>query len=149
MRYIFYGMIALLIAIQYPLWLGKGGLLHVYQMDKEVEEQQKLNRDLENRNNKLAGDVNDLRQGTRAVEERARIEHGMVKDNETMIQIVQSDEELPKSTTRPKVEKKVDGQKSSGVAKEVSAVKETSAANLKPKSTVAPDKASAAEKVLQ
>jgi len=106
LRYIVYGLLGLLIAIQYPLWIGKGGLLHVYQMDKEVQAHQAKNSQLENRNNKLAGDVNDLRQGTRAVEERARIEHGMVKENETMIQIVQTDEELPKAVTKPKPEKK-------------------------------------------
>ena len=44
----------------------------------------------------IAGDVDDLRQGTRAVEERARIEHGMVKENETLVQILQSDESAPK-----------------------------------------------------
>ena len=106
MRYIVYGLLVLLIAIQYPLWIGKGGWLHVYQMDKEVQAQQQKNQELEKRNSKIAGDVNDLRQGTRAVEERARIEHGMVKENETMVQIVQNDEELPKPIIKPKTEKK-------------------------------------------
>ena len=96
MRYIFYTLAALLIAIQYPLWIGKGGLLSVYQLDKEVKEQQNKNIELEKRNAKIAGDVDDLRQGTRAVEERARIEHGMVKENETLVQILQSDESVPK-----------------------------------------------------
>ena len=111
MRYIVYGLLALLIAIQYPLWIGKGGWLHVYQMDKEVQSQQQKNQELEKRNKKLAGDVNDLRQGTRAVEERARIEHGMVKESETMVQIVQTDEELPKPITKPKAEKKEEAPK--------------------------------------
>jgi cell division protein FtsB len=108
LRYIVYGLLVLLIAIQYPLWIGKGGWLHVYQMDKEVQAQQQKNQELEKRNSKIAGDVNDLRQGTRAVEERARIEHGMVKENETMVQIVQNDEELPKPIIKPKTEKKED-----------------------------------------
>ena len=111
MRYIVYGLLALLIAIQYPLWIGKGGWLHVYQMDKEVQSQQQKNQELEKRNKKLAGDVNDLRQGTRAVEERARIEHGMAKESETMVQIVQNDEELPKPITKPKAEKKEEAPK--------------------------------------
>ena len=72
------------------------GLLSVYQLDKEVKEQQNKNLELEKRNAKIAGDVDDLRQGTRAVEERARIEHGMVKENETLVQILQSDESAPK-----------------------------------------------------
>ena len=80
-------------------------------MDKEVQSQQQKNQELEKRNKKLAGDVNDLRQGTRAVEERARIEHGMVKESETMVQIVQNDEELPKPITKPKAEKKEEAPK--------------------------------------
>ncbi len=129
MRYIVYGLLGLLIAIQYPLWIGKGGWLHVYQMDKEVQAQQVKNSQLENRNNKLAGDVNDLRQGTRAVEERARIEHGMVKENETMVQVVQSDEELPKPAIKPKSEKKAEDSKAASTSKETKVSKANSESN--------------------
>lgn len=87
-RIIVYGLLILLAAIQYPLWLGKGGWLHVYEMDKLVKAQEEKNRQLEIRNNKLAGDVQDLKDGTRAIEERARIEHGMVKDNEILVQVL-------------------------------------------------------------
>lgn len=116
MRFIVYSLLALLVAIQYPLWIGKGGWLHVYQLDKTVEAQRAKNEELENRNNKIAGDVNDLRQGTRAVEERARIEHGMVKENETMVQIVTSDEELPKPVAKLKQDKKDEDRDSSNSA---------------------------------
>ncbi|BDW10813.1 hypothetical protein PSHI8_08950 [Polynucleobacter sp. SHI8] len=143
MRYIVYGLLGLLIAIQYPLWIGKGGWLHVYQMDKEVQAQQAKNNQLENRNNKLAGDVNDLRQGTRAVEERARIEHGMVKENETMVQIVQSDEELPKAVTKPKAEKKEEA------TKDTSASKETKVSKAKPAPNSSKEKEAPTEKVAQ
>ena len=143
MRYIVYGLLGLLIAIQYPLWIGKGGLLHVYQMDKEVQAHQAKNSQLENRNNKLAGDVNDLRQGTRAVEERARIEHGMVKENETMVQIVQTDEELPKAVTKPKAEKKEE------VIKDTSSSKDTKISKAKPTPNASKEKDSSTEKVVQ
>ena len=125
MRYIVYGLLALIVAIQYPLWIGKGGWLHVYQLDKEVKAQQDKNEELEKHNNKIAGDVNDLRDGTRSVEERARIEHGMVKENETMIQIVQNDDQLPKPTTKNKVEKKDDALREA-TSKENSKKKSTS-----------------------
>lgn len=141
MRYIVYGLLVLLIAIQYPLWIGKGGWLHVYQMDKEVQAQQQKNQELEKRNNKIAGDVNDLRQGTRAVEERARIEHGMVKENETMVQIVQSDEELPKPIVKPKAEKKEDASKDSGPSSKGSKSKSADSHS--------PDKKASADKVAQ
>ncbi len=141
MRYIVYGFLALIVAIQYPLWIGKGGWLHVYQLDKEVKAQQAKNEELEKHNNKITGDVNDLRDGTRAVEERARIEHGMVKENETMIQIVQNDDQLPKPTTKNKVEKKDDVVKD-GLPKESSKTKSTS-------KDVVVEKGSSTEKVTQ
>jgi cell division protein FtsB len=81
-------MLLLLIAIQYPLWLGKGGWLKVYEMEKQLELQQAKNSLLTLRNAKLAGDVKDLKEGTRAVEERARVEHGMIKEGEFFVQIL-------------------------------------------------------------
>ena len=133
----------LLIAIQYPLWIGKGGWLHVYQMDKEVQSQEAINRELENRNNKITGDVNDLRQGTRAVEERARIEHGMVKESETMVQIVQSDEELPKPVSKQKLDKKEEVKKETNIATDT---KESKTSSVTKKSV---DKEASTEKVAQ
>ncbi len=81
-------MLLLLIAIQYPLWLGKGGWLKVYEMEKQLELQQAKNSLLSLRNAKLSGDVKDLKEGTRAIEERARVEHGMIKEGEYFIQIL-------------------------------------------------------------
>jgi len=141
LRYIVYGLLALIVAIQYPLWIGKGGWLHVYQLDKDVKAQQAKNDELEKHNNKIAGDVNDLRDGTRAVEERARIEHGMVKENETMIQIVQNDDQLPKPIMKNKVEKKEDVVKD-GSNKENSKTKSAS-------KDVVVEKGPATEKVTQ
>jgi cell division protein FtsB len=141
LRYIVYGLLVLLIAIQYPLWIGKGGWLHVYQMDKEVQAQQQKNQELEKRNSKIAGDVNDLRQGTRAVEERARIEHGMVKENETMVQIVQNDEELPKPIIKPKTEKKEDSSTDSSPSTKKSKSKSADSHSL--------DKKASSDKVAQ
>jgi cell division protein FtsB len=92
MRVIVYGLLALLVLIQYPLWIGKGGWLYVYELDKQVKAQEEKNRQLQLRNAKLEGDVKDLKDGTRAIEERARIEHGMVKDNEILVQILQGED---------------------------------------------------------
>lgn len=88
MRLVIYSMLLLLIAIQYPLWLGKGGWLKVYEMEKQLELQQAKNSLLSLRNAKLTGDVKDLKDGTRAIEERARVEHGMIKEGEFFIQIL-------------------------------------------------------------
>ncbi len=96
MRYIVYGLLILLVAIQYPLWIGKGGWLYVYQLDKEVKALQETKKELETRNEKIAGDVQDLKQGSRGVEERARMEHGMVKDNEILVKVLKPEESLPR-----------------------------------------------------
>ncbi|QWD30999.1 cell division protein FtsB [Polynucleobacter paneuropaeus] len=95
MRIIVYSMLVLLLVIQYPLWLGKGGWLKVYEMEKQLALQQAKNSALALRNAKLAGDVADLKDGTRAIEERARVEHGMIKDSEFFIQILPSNAKSP------------------------------------------------------
>ena len=78
---------ALIIAIQYPLWLGKGGWLRVWDVDRQLDTQQEKNASLEMRNNALAAEVKDLKQGHEAIEERARYELGMVRNDEVFFQI--------------------------------------------------------------
>lgn len=53
MRIVVYGMLALLVIIQYPLWLGKGGWLRVYELDRQVSKQMEKNDALAARNTKL------------------------------------------------------------------------------------------------
>jgi cell division protein FtsB len=88
MRIVIYSMLLLLIAIQYPLWLGKGGWLKVYEMEHQLDLQYAKNSLLSLRNAKLSGDVKDLKEGTRAIEERARVEHALIKDGEYFVQIL-------------------------------------------------------------
>jgi cell division protein FtsB len=78
---------ALILAIQYPLWLGKGGWLRVWDVDRQLDAQQVKNARLETRNNALTAEVKDLKQGHDAIEERARYELGMVKNDEVFFQI--------------------------------------------------------------
>jgi cell division protein FtsB len=78
---------ALILAIQYPLWLGKGGWLRVREVDRQLETQQAKNARLETRNGALAAEVKDLKQGHDAIEERARYELGMVKSDEVFFQV--------------------------------------------------------------
>ena len=78
---------ALILAIQYPLWLGKGGWLRVWDVDRQLDAQRLKNARLETRNGALAAEVNDLKQGSDAIEERARYELGMVKNDEVFFQI--------------------------------------------------------------
>ncbi|OCS47425.1 cell division protein FtsB [Ralstonia pickettii] len=88
MRLITLFLLLLLLAIQYPLWLGKGGWLRVWDMQKQVTAQNQRNAELKLRNTKLEGEVKDLKEGTGAIEERARYELGMVKDDEGFVQFV-------------------------------------------------------------
>ena len=78
---------ALILAIQYPLWLGKGGWLRVWDVDRQLDAQRTRNEQLEMRNGALAAEVKDLKQGLDAIEERARYELGMVKNDELFFQV--------------------------------------------------------------
>ncbi len=77
----------LIVAIQYPLWLGKGGWLRVWDVSRQVDAQHAKSARLETRNNALAAEVKDLKQGHDAIEERARYELGMVKNDEVFFQV--------------------------------------------------------------
>ncbi len=79
-------LVALIIAVQVPLWLGKGGWLRVWEVDRQLEAQVARNGTLEARNGSLAAEVADLKQGLEAIEERARYELGMVKPDEVFFQ---------------------------------------------------------------
>jgi cell division protein FtsB len=89
MRLISLCLAALLLLIQYPLWLGKGGWLRVWDLDQQVNAAQKKNDELKARNAKLTSEVRDLKEGTGAIEERARYELGMIKEDEIFIQILE------------------------------------------------------------
>ena len=79
---------ALIILIQFPLWFGKGGWLRAWDMNRQLEVQHGKNQQLETRNAGFAAEVRDLKQGTEAIEERARYELGMIRPDEVFYQIV-------------------------------------------------------------
>jgi cell division protein FtsB len=88
MRLILIVLTALLVLIQYPLWLGKGGWLRVWDLSRQLDVALEKERELRLRNEKLASEVQDLKEGTGAVEERARYELGMVKEGEIFVQVL-------------------------------------------------------------
>jgi cell division protein FtsB len=82
-------LLAVLIALmQYPLWLGKGSWLRVWELDRQLQVQKEYNRKLQVRNAAIEADVRDLKQGVEAIEERARYELGMVRPDEVFFHIV-------------------------------------------------------------
>jgi len=80
-------LVALIVALQYPLWFGKGGWLAVRELDRQVAAQRDANARLKTRNDTLDADVRDLKTGSEAIEERARSELGMIKHDEVMFQL--------------------------------------------------------------
>lgn len=88
MRLIAICLTVLLVLIQYPLWLGKGGWLRVADMGQQVTTAHEKVVELKARNAKLDSEVHDLKEGTGAVEERARTELGMIKQDEIFVQIL-------------------------------------------------------------
>lgn len=88
MRLVTVVLIVLLVLVQYPLWWGRGGWLRVHDLRQQLQAQLQKNAGEKARNDRLAGEVQDLQDGTAAVEERARYEMGMVKDGEVFVQFV-------------------------------------------------------------
>jgi cell division protein FtsB len=82
-------LLATLIALlQYPLWLGKGSWLRVWDVDQQLRAQHETNLKLQSRNAALDAEVRDLKQGFEAIEERARNELGMVRQDEIFFQLL-------------------------------------------------------------
>lgn len=80
-------LVLLLIVLQYRLWVGEGSLAEVYNLKQEINEQKQALLRLEKRNGALQAEVSDLKRGLDAIEERARSELGMIKENEVFYQV--------------------------------------------------------------
>ena len=87
MRWLALFFVALILALQYPMWLGKGGWLQVREYDRQLAEQREQNAKLKARNEALDADVRDLKTGYEAIEERARSDLGMIKQDEVFFQL--------------------------------------------------------------
>jgi cell division protein FtsB len=94
-KYLTYALLGLIVLIQYPLWIGKGGWLRVWDMNRQVEAQKEANQSLAARNAGLDAEVQDLKQGLDAVEERARTELGMIRQDEVYYQLVDKSKPAP------------------------------------------------------
>jgi cell division protein FtsB len=88
MRWLTLVFVALIALLQYPLWLGKGSWLRVWDLSRQIDTQKEANAVLKARNDTLDAEVRDLKQGYAAIEERARSELGMVKQDEVFYQVM-------------------------------------------------------------
>jgi cell division protein FtsB len=88
MKFVFAFLVLLLALLQYRLWLGEDGMREVTRLRTEITEQRNENETLRERNRTLAAEVQDLKKGTTAIEERARTDLGMIGKSETFYQVV-------------------------------------------------------------
>jgi cell division protein FtsB len=101
MRIVAIALAVLLMAIQFPLWFGKGGWLRVADLERQLAAQRTINGALAERNAQLAAEVASLREGRGAIEERARHDLNMVRDGEIFFQLVgDKSEQGPAETAR-------------------------------------------------
>lgn len=92
MRVLIAILLILFVLLQFDLWVGDGSLATVWHLKQEIQKQKTENQQLQERNRTLEAEVEDLKQGMRALEERARDELGMIKEGETFIQVIEEDD---------------------------------------------------------
>ena len=80
-------LIALLAIVHAQLWLGRGSIPHVAELQHKLAQQKVENAQAQQVNDRLASEVHDLKEGLDMVEEKARSEIGMVRPNEIFVQI--------------------------------------------------------------
>ncbi len=90
MRWLVRVLIVLLVLLQYKLWAGDGSIADVWDLYQQVQVQKQENQVLRERNQTLEAEVDDLKQGLGAIEERAREELGMMREDETFYQIIET-----------------------------------------------------------
>lgn len=95
MRWLTLALIVLIASLQYPLWIGKGSWLRVWDLSRQIDKQVEVNNGLKARNEGLDAEVSDLKQGFAAIEERARSELGMVKNDEVFYQVMDGGTPMP------------------------------------------------------
>lgn len=89
MRLLLTVLVLLLLLLQFPLWSGDGGLPEVWALRERIAEQEAANRELQARNDALEAEVDNLREGLDAIEERARNELGLVGEGEIFFQVIE------------------------------------------------------------
>jgi cell division protein FtsB len=80
-------LVALLLVVHAQLWFGRGSVLAVTNLQHKLDEQKAANQQAQQRNERLASEVRDLKEGLEMVEEKARSELGMVKPNEILVNV--------------------------------------------------------------
>lgn len=95
MKLLAIALTSLLAVLQYDLWIGDGSMSSAWQLSRNITQQKQQNDLLQQRNDKLVAEVDDLKSGLAAIEERARSELGMIKQHETFIQVIEPQDSEP------------------------------------------------------
>ena len=98
MKWMAGALLAVVLMLQYRLWLSGDGVRELARLSEAVEHQKSENEELQSRNQRLVAEVADLKAGMAAIEERARSELGMIGRNETFFQVVPA---RPQGMTTP------------------------------------------------
>jgi cell division protein FtsB len=104
MRIVAAVLLVLVLALQYRLWVSDDGMREMWRLRDEVATQQAENEKLKERNRTLVAEVQDLKQGKTAIEERARTDLGMVGKDESFYQVMSQSTAKEKATVAKKAE---------------------------------------------
>ena len=97
MRWLLAGLLFILIVLQYRLWIADGSLAERHRLERQIEEQARINDQLQERNAALEREVLDLQSGNKGLEQRAREQLGLIREGETFYQFV----DPPADTAEP------------------------------------------------
>ena len=109
-RWLFFILLFMFLVLQYRIWFGEGSLAQKVELTRKVEQQTLRNERLEERNRILAEEVDGLRNTPEAIEERARIDLGMVKEDETFFLVLDKRRDqsqrkvIPRTVPEPETE---------------------------------------------
>lgn len=90
MKLLWTTMVVVILLLQVRLWVGEGSFAQVWALEKSIAEQREENADLATRNERLYAEVRNLRNEQGAVEERARMNLGLIRDDETFFLVVEN-----------------------------------------------------------
>lgn len=97
MRWLFAGLLFILLGLQYRLWIADGSLAERHRLERQIEEQARINEQLQERNTALEREVLDLQSGNKGLEQRAREQLGLIREGETFYQFA----DAPPGTPQP------------------------------------------------
>lgn len=85
-------LLSLFVFLQYQLWVDRDGVRKLIHLSGRIDNQTAINQQLYERNEVLAAEVEDLKSGFDAIEERARMELGMIREGETFFQVIEAND---------------------------------------------------------